>query len=594
MRNYRAHDVIREDRADGSILLRSAYPLDPPVKRTTDWLDDWARRTPAQVFLAERSGEGWYELGYADVLAMTDSIAAALLGMGLPQGHPIMIVSGNSVRHGLVTLAAQRIGVPTVPVAEQYALIPDARAQLTYLAELTNPAAIYAEDLTRFGAALCLPAFEGLPKVIGQGDAGGNIAFDTLLQGDSGADVAAAAAGVGPDTVAKILTTSGSTSSPKGVETTHRMLCANQNQIAGGLPFLRDRPPILVDWLPWNHVFGGSHNFNMVLANGGSLYVDFGKPVKGLVETTIENIRRKSASIAFNVPVGFAILRDAMQADHSLAQAYFRDLDMLFYAGASLPQDVWADLETLARKVRGDVPMFTSSWGLTETAPGVLLQHEPTDRSGVVGVPLPGAEVKLIPEDENRYEVRVRGPNIFTGYLRNPEKTAEAFDAEGFFIPGDAMCFVDPADANKGLRFDGRLSEDFKLTSGTWVRAASLRLELLRELAPLVQDLVVCGEGRADVALILFLSAEGQALAEDHDGLFAGARLFEALRDRLAGRKTHGSAARVARVIAPVEPPLFAEGEMTAKGNLNFRKVLTRRADLVTRLYDDGQGVLTV
>ncbi|CAN0450546.1 unnamed protein product, partial [Hapterophycus canaliculatus] len=281
-------------------------------------------------------------------------------------------------------------------------------------------------------------------------------------------------ANVGPDTVAKILMTSGSTSAPKGVLTTHRMMCANQAQIASVLPFLRERPPVLVDWLPWNHVFGGSHNFNLVLANGGALYIDGGKPVPALVGQTIENNRLKQGTISFNVPVGFAALRDAMKADAGFARAFFEDLDMLFYAGASLPQDVWADLERMAEDA-GTKPFFTSSWGLTETAPAALLQHEPTDRSGVVGVPLPGVDVKLILADE-RYEVRVRGPSIFKGYLGDAAKTAEAFDEEGYFRTGDAMAFVDPDDINQGMRFGGRIGEDFKLTSGTWVRAAAMRL----------------------------------------------------------------------------------------------------------------------
>lgn len=584
---YRAHDVLREDRVDGSILLRAAGEMSAPVDKTTDWLEKWSNMTPDQVFLAERSGEGWQEVSYQSAAEQVGAIAAALLGLGLGKGTPILVLSGNSVRHGLLTLAAQMVGIPTVPIAEQYSLIPSAHGQLDYFVGLTRPALVYAEDQARFSAALAHPAFDDLLKVVGKGGGPGFLSFGDLLAGDKGVDLVASASDVGPDAVVKILTTSGSTSAPKGVATTHRMMCANQAQVADALPFLGMRPPVLMDWLPWNHVFGGSHNFNLALANGGSLYIDFGKPVQALVGTTIENIRLKSATIAFNVPVGFGFLRDAMKADKKLREAYFRDLDMLFYAGASLPQDIWSDLEDMAREIRGDLPMFTSSWGLTETAPAVLLQHEPTDRSGVVGVPVSGTTIKLVPDDEGRVEVRVKGPQIFKGYLDDPKKSAEAFDDEGFFVSGDMMAFVDPEDMNKGLRFLGRISEDFKLTSGTWVRSALLRLELLKELSPFVADLVVCGEGRSEIGLLLFLSPEGQAIAgQGTGGVFHDAALFEALSARLNARKSAGSAARIARVIVAAAPPDIATGEVTAKGNLNFRKLLKTREDLVARLFD--------
>jgi feruloyl-CoA synthase len=378
------------------------------------------------------------------------------------------------------------------------------------------------------------------------------------------------------------------------VITTQAMLCTNQTQLADALPFLRDRPPRIVDWLPWNHVFGGSHNFNMMLANGGALYVDGGKPTAALVGQTLENLRLMNGTLAFNVPVGFALLRDAMKADAGLRRAWFRDLDMIFYAGASLPQDVWDDLAAMAQEERGTVPLMTSSWGLTETAPACILQHERSDRSGVIGVPLTGVEVKLIPEaeTEGRSEVRVRGPNIMPGYLHDPQKTAEAFDAEGFLITGDAVRFVDPLDMSKGMRFDGRISEDFKLLTGTWVRAAALRLALLQDLAPLASDLVICGADRSEIGLLVFPGAEARAMAEPREGLLSGPALRAALAQRLAARGPQGSAGHVARVLVLAEPPDLGAGEITAKGNLNFRRVLSRRADLLERLYSDDPEVL--
>lgn len=584
---YRPHAVLREDRADGSIVLRSAYDMSPVASKTGDWVDAWAEKAPDRVFIAERSGEGWREVSYAETRQQVRAIAASLLARGMGPDTPILVISGNGVDHGLLTLAAQYIGVPTVPLAEQYALIPGARPQLIHCADVIKPAMVYAVDGAQFAEALSLDLFDGVEKVVSTNAAPGMTTFDELLKGD-GADVDAAAAQVTPDTIAKYLMTSGSTSHPKAVITTQRMMCANQAQILDALPFLGTRPPKIVDWLPWNHVFGGSHNFNMMLANGGSFYIDAGKPVPHLVGKTIENNRDHSATLAFNVPVGFAMLRDAMKEDRALRESYFRNLDMLFYAGASLPQDVWRDLEDMARDVRGDVPLMNSSWGLTETAPACLIQHEPTTMSGIVGVPMTGVDIKMIPDADMRCEIRVRGPNIMPGYLNDPDKTAEAFDEEGFFITGDAMKFVDPGDLTKGLRFDGRISEDFKLMSGTWVRAANLRLEVLAELGGLAQDVVICGADKAEIGLLVFPSAASAAMGEDQDGALVGDALRQAIGEKLAARHGHGSAARIARAMVLTEMPSIGDGEITAKGNLNFRKVLSRRAALYDRLWDDA------
>lgn len=585
---YRPHNAVRADRPDGTILLRSGYEMGTVAARTSDWLHAWAEKRPDAVFIAERSGAGWREETYAATLEKARAIGAALLERGLDATTPILIISGNGVDHALLTLGAQYVGVPTVPVAEQYALIQAAHGQLRHVIGMVRPRLVFAVDGERFGAALALEELSGIEAVTSRG--GGGAPFDDLLRG--GGDVDAARAAVGPDTVAKILMTSGSTSMPKGVLTTNRMMCANQTQIADAMPFLRDRPPRIVDWLPWNHVFGGSHNFNMMLANGGSLYIDDGKPVKGLVERSIENLSMIGGTAAFNVPVGFGMLVEAMRADEALRRKYFADLDLVVYAGASLPQDVWRGLEDMAREVRGTAPLITSSWGLTETAPACLVQHEPTTMSGIVGVPMTGVTVKLIPDEDMRCEVRVKGPNVFQGYFEAPEKTAEAFDDEGFFITGDAMTFVDPADPNKGMRFDGRISEDFKLLTGTWVRAAQLRLDMLGALSPLAADLVVTGADRADIGLLIFPNADALArtgiAAEEDGGALVGGPLKVAVAERLKAASGGGSSMRVARALVLAEPPSMAEGEMTAKGNLNFRKVLTRRAALLERLYDDA------
>lgn len=590
MTEYRAHSVTREDRDDGTIILRSGYQMTEPARKTGDWLDHWAEATPEAVFLAERDGEGWREVRYAEARDAVRRIASSLLDRGMNAGTPILIISGNGVDHGLLTLAAQYVGVPTVPLAEQYALIPGAWPQLEHCAQLVKPTMVFADDGAKFATALAHDLFKDMEIVVAQNPQAGETELASLLGEIDGLAVAAAAGEVGPDTVAKYLMTSGSTSHPKAVITTQRMMCANQAQIADALPFLRDRPPRIVDWLPWNHVFGGSHNFNMMLANGGALYIDGGKPIPAKIAETVENNRMKSGTLAFNVPVGFSMMRNAMKADPDLRKSYFEDLDMLFYAGASLPQDVWNDLEDMAREMRGEVPLMNSSWGLTETGPACLIQHEPTHMSGIIGVPLTGVEVKLIPDEDMRCEIRVRGPNIMPGYLDDAEKTAEAFDEEGFFKTGDAVKFVDADDLNKGMRFDGRISEDFKLLTGTWVRAATLRLELLQEYGPLAQDMVICGADQSQVGLMIFPSAEAIALAGEggeQDGALMSDALRAALAEKLALRADHGSAARVSRVMVLSEPPSLGDGEITAKGNLNYRKVLARRAALLERLYSD-------
>ena len=589
------HNAQVETRADGTLIYSSGYEMSAPVRTTGDWLHRWAEEAPLRTFLAERYGAGWHEVSYAQALEQVRAIGAALVARGLTQDTPVIVISGNGVDHGLLALAGQYVGVPIVPVAEQYALVHGAHGRLRHAVELVQPKMAYTVDADQYAEALVLDVFDGIEIVASRPGHAENVTpFAELLKGDPTVDIDAAHAKVGPETVVKILLTSGSTSAPKGVPTTHAMMCANQAQLADALPFVKTRPPVLVDWLPWNHVFGGSHNFNMMLANGGSLYIDDGKPVAGLFDRTLENLSLKTGTLCFNVPVGFAMLQQALMADATLRRRFFTDLDLIFYAGASLPQDIWQGLETMAMEVKCEVPLMTSSWGLTETAPATMIQQEPTDRSGVVGVPMTGVTVKLVPDSDMRCEVRVKGPNIMPGYFDDPAKTADAFDDEGYFITGDAMQFVDPADPNKGMRFDGRISEDFKLLTGTWVRAAQLRLDMLACLAPLAADLVITGADRNQIGVMILpnmsaLKAGGYDLV-NQDGALVCRLLQGEIHRRLAerAREISGSAARVSRAIVLAEPASMPEGEMTAKGNLNFRRILTRRAPLLERLYDDA------
>jgi len=590
------HKVITERRDDGTLILTSGYKLGPVAANTGELLHRWAAETPDTVFLAERRGDGWRELTYQDCLTAVRSLASALLDQGLIAGDRLIILSGNSVDHALLTLAAQYVGIVSIPVAEQYSLIPEAHDRLAYIATKTQPKMVFTDDAARYAQALQLAPLADIPVITSDAHGAPRASLDikTLLQTPVPAAVDQAYATITPDSLAKILFTSGSTAHPKGVCTTQRMMCVNQAQIGAVLPFLSARKHKIVDWLPWNHVFGGSHNFNMMLAFGGSFYIDNGKPAPGLFVKTLENLAMQTGTLAFNVPVGWALLTEALKADPTLSKRFFTGLEMIFYAGAPLPQGVWADLKKLAMAELGHIPLMTSSWGMTETAPGTLLQHEPIARTGVIGVPVPEVAVKLIPDDAGRYELRVKGPNIMHEYYDAPEKTAEAFDDDGFLITEDAVRFLDPENHNAGLVFDGRISEDFKLMSGTWVQSANIRAKALAELSVLAQDVVVTGQGRTEIGLLIFpnpeaLAAEAPGWTADNGALVGGdhgARIKTCLAT--LAKSATGSSTKINRALVLADPPSVKDHEVTAKGNLNIRRVLEGRAALVDRLYDNA------
>ena len=593
--NLMPHAVEMSKRGD-DLFLTSKNPLGDVASTTADWLHHWADKTPDSVFLSERSDDGWRDVTFRQALEAVRAIATSLAARDMGPGTPIVILSGNSVNHALLSFGAQYAGVPTVPLAEQYSLITEAHGRLVYVLDRVRPAMAYTEDAGLYAAALALPQLAGVEIVATKtvGAPGAATPFESLLSGARGQDADALLTKTGPDTVAKILFTSGSSSDPKGVLTTQRMMCANQSQIASALPFLKDRPPRICDWLPWNHVFGGSHNTNMMLANGGTLVIDEGKPTQKLFDRTVRNIIDRPGTISFNVPVGFSMLVAEMETNLALREAYFGNLDMIFYAGASLPQDVWTRLEEMAIEVRGRLPLMISSWGMTETAPATVMVHEPIGRSGVIGVPLPGTEIKLTPDEDMRCELRVKGPNVMTGYHADPSRTAEAFDEDGFLITGDAVRFVSEDDPDRGLVFDGRVSEDFKLLTGTWVQAGILRLAALDALRGLVQDVMICGHDRDDVGLFVFPRPDQVHGDNTSDGAVIDPVLQAAIETRLRdmARKASGSAKRISRAIILAEPPSLKDSEITDKGSLNPRKIMTRRADLLERLYDNEDPAL--
>jgi feruloyl-CoA synthase len=562
-------------------------------------LRHWAQAAPERTFLAERDAEGgWRRVSYRAALDAVERIAGALLARGLSPDRPVALLSDNGVNHGLLQLAAMHMGVPAVPVSPAYSLLAQDHAQLRYIAGLTRPGLVYAADGDRFAKALAAVA-----EVVPDAEIVTGTSFDTLLAAEPGRDVEERFAEIGLDTVAKILFTSGSTGKPKGVINTQRMLGSNQQALAQAWPFLEERPPVIVDWLPWSHTFGGNHNFNLALRNGGTLYIDGGKPAPGLIETTVRNLREVPSTLHFNVPRGFEMLIPFIERDAGLRETFFRDLDALFYAAAALPQHLWEKLENLSILATGRRVVMLSAWGSTETAPSSTQIHFLIERAGVIGVPGAGTEIKLAANSggDNKLELRVKGPNVTPGYWRHPELTAELFDEDGFLKTGDAGKLADPRDPNRGILFDGRLAENFKLMSGTWVHVGELRLELISAGAPVIQDVVVTGHDREEIGLLIFPNPAGcralcreAAETEPLTELIGRPQVRDHLAAALAAHNAanRASSRRIARALLLAEPPSIEAGEVTDKGYVNQRAVLTWRAAVVDRLYEGGGGVI--
>jgi feruloyl-CoA synthase len=575
--NYLEPKVDVERRADGSIILSSPYPMAGPVVQLGHYMRHWAGKTPDLPFLAQRLGDGWQHLTFAAARRQADGISQALLDRGLGPDRPLMILSPNSLRHGALTYGAMQVGIPVAPVSPAYCLMSQDFAKLRHIFDLVAPAMIFIEDRAPFGPALDSLDLNGVEVL----DAAG---FDALAATTPGGAVAAAYDEVGPGSVAKYLFTSGSTGLPKGVINTQGMLCANMAQLQQIWPFLTESPPVLLDWLPWNHTFGGNIVINNALANGGTLHIDGGKPAPGLIETTVDNIRHASPSLYYNVPAGFAALLPFLEDDADLAESFFCRLNLIFYAGAALPQDLWQRLEAVSLATTGQKVAMVSAWGSTETAPMATAVHWHIDRAGVIGLPVPGTEVKMVPNG-GKMELRVRGPHITPGYLKRPDLTAEAFDGEGFYRIGDAGRFADEGAPVKGLMFDGRVAEDFKLTTGTWVNCGGLRLAALTATAPVLQDVVVAGHDRDFVSLLAWPNLAGcrAFLGDDMEG--GGLRRH--IKDSLTAhnRANPGSSTRIGRLLLLSAPPSVDANEITDKGYINQRAVLENRAGEVERLY---------
>jgi feruloyl-CoA synthase len=591
-------DIACELAADGSRRLRSRTPLGRYDPSLANLFRAAVARNPAGAFLAEReAGGAWRKLTYAEARGLVDSLAQGLIERGLSAERPVMILSGNGIDHALLTLAGHTAGVPVAPISVAYSLQSQDYAKVRHIAELLQPGLIYVSDTKPFGkalAALDLPKVEILASCNEAGLAGVT-GFDELARSQPGAALEQAVAGISAGTIAKFLFTSGSTGLPKGVVNTHGMLAANQQQALQIWPFASEQPLVLVDWLPWNHTFGANHNFNLVLRHAGTLYIDGGKPLPALIGETVRNLSEVSPTIYFNVPAGFAALLPFLERDEALARSFFAELRLILYAGAALPQDVWTRLECVAARTIGRRVPLTSSWGTTETAPLATAAHFSFDAAGPVGVPVPGVEIKLVPTG-GKLEIRVRGPNVTPGYWKRPDLTAAAFDEEGFYKPGDAARLVDPGDPARGIAFDGRLTEDFKLTTGTWVHVGELRVGVLAAASPVLQDAIVAGENRDCIGILAWLNGAGcQKLVgceRSPADLAADPLIRGHVQDALSRwNADHGaSSTRIARVLLLPDQPSIDGNEITDKGYVNQRLALERRRPAVERLFAATPG----
>jgi feruloyl-CoA synthase len=587
-------DITR--RGDGTIFLQSPVTLESYPRCIGEYLEHWAQHTPDCQFMLERGPHGqWQGVTYGEARSKVYRIAAWLLRHEVSPDNPLVVLSDNSVEHALLMLACMHVGVPYSAISPAYSIVSKDHIKLKALIRRLTPGVIYVSDAGRFSAALtAISDLHNAVLVVADTSTPpeGALSFSALLEHADDERVAHAYSRVGRDTVAKILFTSGSTSEPKGVINTQRMLCSSQQAKAQVWPFLKNTPPVLLDWLPWNHTFGSNHNFNLILAFGGTLYIDGGKPMPGMFDASIANLRDVSPTLYLNVPRAFDMLVPVLRSDAALRKTFFSELKVIFYAAAALPQHLWDALIDISRQELGHAIPMVTAWGSTETSPLATDCHYQADRSGVIGLPTPGTTLKLVPNGD-KLEVRVKGPNVTPGYFRQPELNAKAFDKEGFYQIGDAVRFADPDHPQQGLVFNGRVAEDFKLSSGTWVSVGNLRVKAIELLAPIAQDIVVAGHDRDAPCFLVFPNpvACRQMAGLANDAPLADALAHAAVRSHVKQGMARlqqagsGTSTFAERALLMAEPPSVDGGEITDKGYINQSAVLKNRATLVGRLY---------
>jgi feruloyl-CoA synthase len=597
--------IAVERRADGSTVIRPTDPLDEYPPRMGEVFLRQAQAIPGRLYMAGRDTTGgWRKVTYGEMGGAARAIGQALLTRKLGPDRPVLIVAENGIDHALLSIGCLITDVPFVPVSAAYARPGQGFTKLSYILELIRPGLVFVDTWARYaGARSALDAAQCEIVVAGDlPDEARVTPFAALTGTAPTAAVDEAAAAVGPETIAKILFTSGSTDMPKGVINTHRMLCANQVQISFSWPFLKRTPPVLCDWLPWSHTFAGNHNFHLVPWHGGTYYLDEGKPVPGLIDKTVANLREVSPTIYLNVPRGYALLLDYLERDAALRERFFAKLEFVFYAGAAMADSLQTRLRKLAEQVTGEPVPLVCAWGATETAPQATGLNYPNDHPTCIGLPSPGVEIKLAPVGDKQ-EIRVRGPNVTPGYWRRPDATAAAFDEEGFYRSGDAARFCDPSRPEKGILFDGRITENFKLSTGTWVHVGAVRLAAIAACAPVIEDCVITGHDRDAVGALVFPSIAGcrglcphlPADAPVH-ALIADPAVRKALARGLGRLRADGtgSSMHIERAVLVAEPPTIDANEITDKGYINQRAVLKNRAALVERLYADAPGSAVV
>jgi len=592
--------VTLQDGVPGTHYLKADQELQAFPDRLTDRLQHWAQHKPDQslfarrVKLADGSLGDWRHVTYAQAWRTARNIAQGLINRGLNAERPVVILSENSLEHALLALGCMVAGVPFVPTSPPYSLISQDYDKLKHVLRTVTPGMVFASD-ARYAKAIAATVSSDMEIVMHEGGIEGQqvTSFEALCQTPATAQVDAAIAATGPDTIVKFLFTSGSTKMPKAVINTQRLWCANQQQMMQSMPVLAESPLVLVDWLPWNHTFGGNHNFGMVVFHGGTMYIDDGKPTPALMHETLRNLREIAPTVYFNVPTGFEAIALAMKTDDLLRKTLLSRVQMFFYAGAALAQPIWDSLYESQEREIGERIVMGTGLGMTESGPFGIFVTNPNVSAGDLGVPTPGLELKLV-DMGGKTEVRYRGPNITPGYWRNDEETKGAFDDEGFFCTGDAVKWIDETDVHLGLKFDGRIAEDFKLATGTFVSVGPLRGKIIAAGAPYVQDVVLTGINLKEVGAMVFPTPAVRALS----GLAPDAPLADVLSSELVlahfqnlinelSKTATGSANRIARMCLLSEPPTIDKGEITDKGSINQRSVLTHRADTVAALHEE-------